>query len=47
MEQMILLEGRTEPGDNSDVKIASCFQATQSNMNKLTVEKDQNFMILS
>ena len=29
-----LLEGRTEPGDNSDVKIASCFQATQSNMNR-------------
>lgn len=29
-----LLEGKTEPGDNSDVKIASCFQATQSNMNR-------------
>ncbi len=29
-----LLEGKTEPGDDSDVKITSCFQATQSNMNR-------------
>ena len=29
-----LLEGKTEPGDNADVKITSCFQATQSNMNR-------------
>lgn len=29
-----LVEAKTEPGDNSDVKIAGSFQATQSNINK-------------
>ena len=29
-----LLEAKTEPGDNSDIKIAASFQATQSNINK-------------
>lgn len=29
-----LLDAKTEPGDNSDIKITSSFQATQSNMNR-------------
>ena len=29
-----LLAARTEPGDNSDIKIAASFQSTQSNINK-------------
>ena len=29
-----LLEAKTEPGDNSDIKVAASFQATQSNINK-------------
>lgn len=29
-----LLEGKTEPGDNSDIKIAASFQCTQSNINR-------------
>lgn len=29
-----LLEAKTEPGDANDIKIAACFQATQSNMNR-------------
>ena len=29
-----LVEAKTEPGDNSDIKIASSFQATQSNINR-------------
>ena len=29
-----LIEAKTEPGDNSDIKIASSFQATQSNINR-------------
>ena len=29
-----LLSARTEPGDNSDIKIAASFQSTQSNINK-------------
>ena len=38
-----MLEGKTEPGDNSDVKITSCFQATQSNMNRAHGGKRPNF----
>jgi oxidase EvaA len=29
-----LLEGKTEPGDDSDIKFAASFQATQSNINR-------------
>lgn len=29
-----LLEAKTEPGDGNDIKIAACFQATQSNINR-------------
>ena len=29
-----LINARTEPGDNSDIKLCPSFQATQSNMNK-------------
>ena len=29
-----LISARTEPGDNSDIKLCPSFQATQSNMNK-------------
>tara|TARA_B100001250_G_C19813438_1_gene796950 strand:+ start:2340 stop:3047 length:708 start_codon:yes stop_codon:yes gene_type:complete len=29
-----LLEAKTEPGDNSDIKLAASFQATQSNINR-------------
>ena len=29
-----LVEAKTEPGDDSDIKIASSFQATQSNINR-------------
>lgn len=29
-----LLDAKTEPGDNSDIKITSSFQATRSNMNR-------------
>ena len=38
-----LLEAKTEPGDGPDIKIASSFQATQSNMNRAHGGKLPNY----
>lgn len=38
-----LLEAKTEPGDGPDIKIASSFQATQSNMNRAHGGRLPNF----
>ena len=38
-----MLEAKTEPGDGPDIKIASSFQATQSNMNRAHGGRLPNF----
>ena len=32
--ELNFIEGKTEPGDDSDIKFAASFQATQSNINR-------------